>query len=259
MPLTKLDPEIRAKLVDRGLAADAGEVETDKWIREKLPGLGRLFDFVEIVHSESDRGCVLCAAAIIDDALEGVIRQRLVALSNPSNEVLDKVLRREPQPVSKAVLDFLLTSRPQPPIGSFAVRTKLARALGLIDDNIMKALDGIRTMRNDAAHLAKPFLFESPRYNLEALFEPLSHKEQTYLRAMHMVMGDGGLPHLKPRRLFEIASASIFFRLNNIVDHPDEAAWYLASKFGPFDKYYDQLMSDPPDSKAAGKNLSSIP
>lgn len=251
MKYADLGSDIRKDLISRGLPPEASEEDTQKWVWEKLPALARILGFVETVHTESDRGCVICAAALIDDALEGTIRRFLKKLSSVSNAVPDKVLNRQPQPASDALLDSLLTRRPQPPLGSFAVRTKMARALGLLDDRIVKALDGMRTMRNDAAHLALPFSFDNPKYEIVVLFEPLSRKEQIYLRALQLVKSVK--PGFGPptRRLFELAATSIYFRLSCIAEEPDQATQVLARNIGPFDAYYDDLMKDPPAEPGA--------
>jgi len=229
-----LSESARNDLISRGLPADADDESTRAWLRANIPGLARLFEFIDAVHKESDRGAVICAIAFLDDALEQAIRGFLHEMSK----------------VSKSVLDALLTRRPQPPVGSFAVRTKLARALGLIDDEMTNALDGMRPMRNDAAHLGKPFSFEADEYNIKLLFAPLSEKEQTYLGAMHIVR-DEGAKHISKRRIFQIAASSIYYRLNNIAQQP---SFYAAifkvggklSHYGPFDRYYDDLMREKP-------------
>lgn len=159
--------------------------------------------FTEAVRRESDRGCVICSAAYIDDALESAIRSYLKELSNPP----------------KSLLDSLLTRRPQPPIGSFAVRTKMARALGLIDDPQMTAIDGLRPMRNDAAHLGSEFSFDNPLYRIEQMYVALSDEEQESLRTMDSLREKEPEKYPK-RRAFEAAVTSIFFRLLLMSDNP---------------------------------------
>lgn len=158
-------------------------------------------EFLSAIGRESDRGCVICAAAYIDDAMESAIRSHLNALGNPP----------------KSILDALLTRRPQPPIGSLSVRTNLARALGLIDDSLMTAIDGLRSMRNDAAHLGSPFSFDT--YRLEKMYGALSDKEQAKLEEMD-ALRVGNPEKYSKRLVFETVMTSVFFRLVLMADDP---------------------------------------
>lgn len=158
--------------------------------------------FADAIARESDRGCVICAAAYIDDALEHAIRSYLHKLSK----------------APKSLLDSLLTRRPQPPLGAFAVRTKMARALNLIDDSIMTSIDGLRPMRNDSAHLGAEFSFDS--YNLDEICAALSTEERAKVKEIESLPKVGAEKH--PKRLaFEAASASVFYRLILIASQPD--------------------------------------
>jgi DNA-binding MltR family transcriptional regulator len=239
-------------LVSRGLPAGATTEEAEAWVKENIPGLDRVMRFMEIVYSESDRGCVICASAIIDDALEAMIRQLLKRISNPSTHLVNAVLKTPPEPASDSLLDSLLTRRPMPPLGSFAVRIKMARALGLIHDSLMNALDAMREMRNDASHLANPFSFENPRYKIQSLFGPLSHKEQIFLGAHNIVRQEDPQKAMSMRQIFQQAAASIYYRINDILERPDWGALILAGKGGPFDAHYDDLMGH--SSSASGSS-----
>src|SRR5438874_740610 len=118
--------ELRPQFIAMGLPPESDDSQTSEWINAKYPELVRLSDFSDIVYRESDRGCVICATAFIDDALEMSIRRHLRELSNASDGLLDKLLKNQPLP----------------PLGSFAVRSRMARALGIIDDKMLSSLDG---------------------------------------------------------------------------------------------------------------------
>src|SRR5688572_30663029 len=118
-----LHDELRQEFIRRGMPADADDAAAAAWIADKYPCIDRLTRFFRIVYGESDRGCVICATAFIDDALATAIRLALKEMAEPP----------------KRILDALLTKQPLPPLGSFAIRTKMARALGLIDDHTMAA------------------------------------------------------------------------------------------------------------------------
>jgi hypothetical protein len=110
-----------------------------------------LESLLPLLYSESERGCVLIAAAYLDDLLQKALRAGFQSLSG----------------IRKEDLDFLLTKRPMPPLQSLALRTLVAYAIGLIDLPTRQALDAIRDMRNDAAHLDKPVKFDD--YDWQAL------------------------------------------------------------------------------------------
>lgn len=90
----------------------------------------------ELLDSESDRGCVIVGCAILDESLERLLATHFRAQSNASN----------------AVVASLLTDG-FAPIKNLAVRTKLAFALGLIDNPTRLAIDALRrAIRNNFAH-----------------------------------------------------------------------------------------------------------
>jgi DNA-binding MltR family transcriptional regulator len=85
--------------------------------------------FVELMKKESDRGCVLVGAAMLENTL---------------GDLLSVVLRQDGS--CQELLD------PNMPLGNFASRTELTYALGLIDKEARDDLNLVRKMRNDAAH-----------------------------------------------------------------------------------------------------------
>jgi DNA-binding MltR family transcriptional regulator len=103
---------------------------------ESSPINDEALQLVQTLFSESDRGAVLVAAALLDDALEDLVRS---------------VMSNQPDVVKKAV-DPLLKS----PIRSFWAKTQLAYALQLIDSDLYDALNDIRGLRNAFAHRTAP-------------------------------------------------------------------------------------------------------
>src|SRR5437868_5238210 len=91
--------------------------------------------FIASLANESDRGFVLVGAARLDDLLEKLLRAKLLACANSPN----------------VDLDWLLVGS-LAPLRSFGVRTRMARALGLINEPAKKSLDAIREIRNVCAH-----------------------------------------------------------------------------------------------------------
>jgi len=94
----------------------------------------------ERLSGQADRSFVLLCGAVLDRALEKLIRAKFETLSSGADESID----------------FLLSDRPVPPLGGAAVRVRLARAMGLIDEDIENALGKLFQIRNDFAHLEIP-------------------------------------------------------------------------------------------------------
>ena len=84
-----------------------------------------------VLFKESDRGCALVGGAIVDEALADLLRAALAPDTDASLFGQDGVL------------------------GTLSSRTKLARAIGLINTTDFHDLDLVRKVRNDAAHFAK--------------------------------------------------------------------------------------------------------
>ena len=87
-------------------------------------------NLVGILAGESDRGLALAGAAMLDDALEVLLKARL----------LDK---------PKAVTSIVGLDRP---LGTFSSRIKATYLLGLLEETEFRDLELIRKIRNDCAH-----------------------------------------------------------------------------------------------------------
>lgn len=95
---------------------------------------GKSAGFFETIKAESDRGCVLVAAAFLDEALELLLR------SNMYNDT--KLLKKTIDPL------FV----PVGPLGSLGVKIDLCRALKLLYTEEFEDLISIRNLRNYFAH-----------------------------------------------------------------------------------------------------------
>jgi hypothetical protein len=89
---------------------------------------------------ESERGAVIVSAALIDEALEDLIKAKLM----PSPKKEDEL--------------FVGTYAP---LESFSAKTDFAYRLGLIGISTRNSLHQIRKLRNDFAHLSAIETFES--------------------------------------------------------------------------------------------------
>lgn len=93
----------------------------------------------ELLATPSDRTCVIMGAALLDGALEMLLRHAFVARSGLSTEEADWLL---------------IGSRA--PLLSMGVRVRLARALDLIDDKSAAAILRLIDIRNVFAHQTLP-------------------------------------------------------------------------------------------------------
>lgn len=101
--------------------------------------------FFETIKGESDRGCVLIAAAFLDEALELLLRSRMATTA----------------PVVKASIDPLFTGIG--PLKSFWAKTELCRSLKLLAHWEHADLSRIRNLRNLFAHSYEKADFDDPR------------------------------------------------------------------------------------------------
>jgi DNA-binding MltR family transcriptional regulator len=104
--------------------------------------LQRYDEFFGNLHEESDRGCVLVVAAILDKYLEVLLRAEF------SQDAT--VVKRVINPLFKG----------QGPLASFWSKTQLAYSLNLIPEWMYEDLERIRELRNEFAHRYKAADFE---------------------------------------------------------------------------------------------------
>ncbi len=81
--------------------------------------------------NESDRACVILGAALLDSALETVLRSYFIACSTATDPLFEG---------SNA------------PLGTFSARIEIAYRAGLMDANFARNLHLVRKIRNDFAH-----------------------------------------------------------------------------------------------------------
>lgn len=134
------EPEIRAKLLNY-LFADT--IEAIKGITPEesqyLP-VEEIIQFRTILTEETDRGCVLMAAAYLDSELKKLIRAKLVKNEATTKEIFGH----------------------NGALGSFSSRIDFAYLLGLISYATRLNLNLLRKIRNEFAHTASPINFKTP-------------------------------------------------------------------------------------------------
>lgn len=99
--------------------------------------------FVEVWRSlkkESDRGSVIVAAAVLEDQLEELLKNRLVQNSDQSDPLFDGA---------------------NSAIGTFSAKIELAYRIGAISQKVRQSVNILRRLRNDFAHFADEINFES--------------------------------------------------------------------------------------------------
>lgn len=101
--------------------------------------------FLKTIKGESDRGCVLVAAAFLDEALELLLRSKM---------------KSTPKTVKQSV-DPLLTGIG--PLRSFWAKTELCRTLNFLAEWEYDDLTQIRNLRNLFAHSYEQADFDDPR------------------------------------------------------------------------------------------------
>lgn len=107
------------------------------------PSLGGHADFLTSIIWETDRGCVLVAAQIVDDELKQLLTNFFKSRSS----------------IGKKELDFWFDSGPTPPLRSTGLKIRLALATELIGREIFNALNNLQSLRSNVAAHARG-LFE---------------------------------------------------------------------------------------------------
>src|SRR5688572_7702181 len=87
--------------------------------------------FRDTVKGESDRAAVIISAAMLEDALETMLRSRLVPVAAQSDSLFDGAYA---------------------PISTFSAKIDVAFRFGLISGLFAKSLHLVRRVRNDFAH-----------------------------------------------------------------------------------------------------------
>lgn len=111
---------------------------------------------------ESDRACVILAAAVMDEFLKKMLKSKLVQIQTKKDQLFDGF---------------------NAPMGSFSARIVIAHRMGLISKKMCKSLDIVRNIRNDFSHdiFNCDFKNQSVRNRLSNLIKVIGPKvEATY-------------------------------------------------------------------------------
>jgi DNA-binding MltR family transcriptional regulator len=127
--------------------------------------------FIRMLGHESERGSVIVGVALMDEALESLLKKKLV----PSPEKSDELFKG-----------------PYAPLDNFSAKIDLAYRLGLIGLNQRSTLHIMRKLRNDFAHSSSQLNFQSEqvhgrilelfklnKHQLDAVWDAVNKKENT--------------------------------------------------------------------------------
>lgn len=161
-------------------------------------------DLYKALMWESDRGCVLVAASVIDESLKAMLCQFFKSRSA----------------ATKDDIDFFFDSRAMPPLQSTALKIRFAFACGLLDRDLSSALLALQSLRSKiAAHsrkeliLTKKMTEEITKWIPESLPNYLANSNDAkVLRQMFQRLGamSSQAFHLSDAK-FEFAMAANFF------------------------------------------------
>jgi DNA-binding MltR family transcriptional regulator len=141
---------------------------------------------------ESDRGCVILGAALMDEALE---------------ELLRSVCRQTPSDI-KANVDPLFQG--YAPLATFSARIQVAFALGILPRGLRDKIEIIRRLRNDFAHEWGPIDFDDPRF--------ASRLQVLIIRSTVEERDNDWLGPLGPRKDQLISRLALIFRIQSMIE-----------------------------------------
>ena len=150
--------------------------------------------FFKSIRAESDRGCVLVAAAFLDESLESLLRSKML---------VEKSAR-------KACVEPLFAT--MGPLGSFWAKAHLVRALELICDWEYADLHRIRELRNHFAHSYEEASFG----DLKAI--DISKQLEAVKRQLRSRPSQGKHTERTPRELFTMSAEYLAGRMHGLAD-----------------------------------------
>lgn len=96
--------------------------------------------FYDHLHSESERGSAIVGAALIDDALEELLKTFMVKSLEKEDELFNGSFA---------------------PLATLSAKITLSYRLGLISPKVHSSLTLVRKLRNDFAHVSRQITFET--------------------------------------------------------------------------------------------------
>src|SRR6266852_3218445 len=120
-------------------------------------------------QQESDRGCVIFGAAMLEDELESLLRGCCRTDMGTVKKVVDPLFRG------------------YAPFSTFSAKIQVSYAFGFIPKHVYKTLDLVRKLRNDFAHEKSAVSFQSAKYEsrLRAIFDSVEKRDAPSKRELH--------------------------------------------------------------------------
>jgi hypothetical protein len=203
MPDTKNSDSTRTLTTE---SSSSGKADSSSPSEETKAQLRR---FISEFSSESDRACVILGAARLDVLLKRLLHGFLRPSTSSNDELLDG----------------------DSPLGTFSSRIHASHRLGLIDSELVRALNLIRRIRNEFAHEASTVSLSNPshRDRIRQLVQPVHDTTifRTFSRMKELGSTEGSA------RDFRTALAFICARLEGAaervvqVSHEQQTTLYL--------------------------------
>lgn len=160
--------------------------------------IAKASEVIDILKREGDRGCVLVAAALLEEAIEAQIKARLLPPPGKSDE--------------------LVSNSPTAPISSFSGKIDLAYRLGLLTDGERITYHQLRNLRNACAHSTAGQDFSQSSFK-DRITQMISKSERLW-ETMRLVFGPVLAPGSPPVTIHEFVekagwrhSFTLFFSL----------------------------------------------
>ncbi len=146
-------------------------------VKRLKPSMAEVKRCRALMQKESERGCILVGAALLDERLAALLRSLMVG--------------------TEKELDALIESEGKSPLGSFSARIKMVLALGILPRSEARDLDLIRKVRNRAAHFSIDVTFALPqvrdRCRALVLGRKITDPRERFTEAVARIAGGLGL------------------------------------------------------------------
>ena len=147
-------------------------------------------NFTELLQAESDRGCVIVSAAMLDDILSQLLKRRLA----PSLEKKDELLDNGTSAFS-----------------TFSAHIDLAYRVGLLRANSRATFHLLRKIRNDFAHISEPKTFDSSSIKRRVI--EIFNLNKEIIDSFSAIMEDNGVQQVESSNFIKIAGARKTYEL----------------------------------------------
>jgi hypothetical protein len=143
---------------------------------------------IKLLKAESDRGCVIVSAALLDDILVQLLKRRLAPSLQKKDELLED-----------GVSGF----------STFSARIDLAYRLGLLRKSSRDTFHLLRKIRNDFAHISDPKNFDSN--SVKSRVTEIFRLNEEIMDSFSELMKDHGLEEFEGRGFADVVGTRAAF------------------------------------------------